>query len=71
MDYRMFRKKILIWMLREPKGGLKATVGSRVTTRLSLYPIDFCSSLFLLTRVLFSPAGYDQKYASTYWKLWV
>ena len=31
-------KKILTWMLREARGGLKATVGNRVTTRLSLYP---------------------------------
>ena len=35
------------------KLGLKATVGNRVTTRLSLYHIVFCSFLFLSTRVLF------------------
>ena len=34
-------KKILTWMLREAKGGLKVTVGNRVTTRLSLYPHSF------------------------------
>ena len=33
--------KILTWMLREAMGGLKATVGNRVTTRLSLYPNSF------------------------------
>ena len=36
------------WMLKEARGGLKATVGNRVTTRLSL-----CSFLFLSIRVLF------------------
>ena len=35
-------KKIRTWMLREARGGLKATVGNRVTTRLSLYPHSFC-----------------------------
>ena len=30
-------KKILTWMLMEASGGLKSTVGNRVTTRLSLY----------------------------------
>ena len=34
-------KKILTWMRREAKGGLKATVGNRVTTSLSLYPHSF------------------------------
>ena len=37
--------KILTWMLREARGGLKATVGNRVTTRLSLYSqffVRFC-----------------------------
>ena len=29
------------WMLREARGGLKATVGNRVTTRLSFYPHSF------------------------------
>ena len=50
-------KKILPWMLREARGGLKATVGNRIRTRLSLYHIVFCSFLFLSTKVLFSPAG--------------
>ena len=34
-------KKILTWMLREARRGLKATVGNRVTTCLSLYPHRF------------------------------
>ena len=34
-------KKILTWMLKEVRGGLKVTVGNRVTTRLSLYPHNF------------------------------
>ena len=41
------------WMLRENRGGLKATVGNRVTTRPSLYPHRHFSFLFLSTRVLF------------------
>ena len=56
-------KKILTWMLRE---ALEARTRNRVTTRLSLYHTVVCSFLFLLTRVLFSPAGYAQKHASTY-----
>ena len=34
-------KKILTLMFREARGGLKATVSNRVTTRLSLYPHRF------------------------------
>ena len=34
-------KKMFTWMLKEARGGLKATVGNRVTTRLSLYPHSF------------------------------
>ena len=34
-------KGILTSMLREARGDLKATVGNRVTTRLSLYPHNF------------------------------
>ena len=33
--------KILTSILREARGGLKVTVGNRVTTRLSLYPHSF------------------------------
>ena len=47
-------KKILTWMLREARGGLKATVGNRVAIRISLVHIVFRSFPFLLTRVLFS-----------------
>ena len=64
------QKKILTWMLREARGGLKATVSNRVTTRLSLCEIVLCSFLFLSTRILISLAGYAQKHASTYWTLW-
>ena len=39
-------KKILTWMLREARGGIKATVGNRVTTRLSLYPHSFLLLFF-------------------------
>ena len=35
------QKKILTWMLREARGGLKATECDRVTTRLSLYQHSF------------------------------
>ena len=34
-------KKILTWMLKETRGGLKAIVGNRVTTRLTLYLHSF------------------------------
>ena len=34
-------KNILTWRLREAKGGLKATLGNRVTARLSLYLHSF------------------------------
>ena len=51
-------KKILTWMLREVRGGLKATVGNIVTTRLSLYPhsflflsVSFRQSLVFLSRL--------------------
>ena len=37
----MFRRKILTWMLREAKGGLKATADNRVTNRISIYPHSF------------------------------
>ena len=69
MDYRMFRKKILTWMRREAGGSLKATVGNRVTTRLSLYPhslfVLFC---FVSPRVLFSLASYAQKHSHSFMK---
>ena len=45
-------KKILTWMLRKTRGGLKATVGDIVTTRLTLYPNSFCSFLFLSTNLV-------------------
>ena len=42
-------KKILTWMLRKARGGLKATVGNRVTTRLStvflFFSVSFNQSL--------------------------
>ena len=30
MDFRMLRRKCLLWMLREARGGLKPTVGNKV-----------------------------------------
>ena len=42
-------KKILTWLLREAKGGLKATAGERVITKLSLH-----SHSFLFISVTFS-----------------
>ena len=64
MDCCMFRRKYLLGCLGN-LGGLKATVGNRVTTWLSLYPHSFfCSFLFLSARVFFSLAGYAQKHVS-------
>ena len=34
-------EKILTWMISEAREGLKATLGNRVTTRLSLYLHSF------------------------------
>ena len=62
-------KKILIWMLREARGGLKVTVGNRVKPDYHLIRIVFCSFLFLSAIFLCSPAGYAQKHVSTYWTL--
>ena len=63
-------KKILTWMLREARGGLKATVGNRVKPDYHFTRIAFCSFLFLSARFLCSLAGYTQKHVSTYWTLW-
>ena len=38
-------KKILTWMLREARGGLKATVGNRVKPDYHFKGIVFCSFL--------------------------
>ena len=62
-------KKILTWMLREARGGLKATVGDRVKPDYHFIGIAFCSFLFLSARFLCSLAGYAQKLVSTYWIL--
>ena len=58
-------------MLREARGGLKATVGNRVKPDYHFIRIVFCSFVFLLARFLCSLAGYAQKHVSTYWTLWV
>ena len=58
------------WMLREARGGLKATAGNRVKPDYHFIRIVFCSFLFLSARFLCSLAGYAQKHASTYWTLW-
>ena len=63
-------KKILTWMLREARGGLKATVGNRVKPDYHFIGIVFCYFLFLSARFLCSLAGYAQRHAGTYWTLW-
>ena len=45
-------KKILTWMLREARGGLKATVGNREQPDYHFIHIVLSSFLFLSTRVL-------------------
>ena len=47
-------KKMLAWMLREARGGLKATVGNRVKPDYHFIRIVFCSFLFLSARFLCS-----------------
>ena len=51
-------KKILTWMLKEARRGLKATVGNRVKPVYHFICIVFCSFLFLSARFLCSLAGY-------------
>ena len=63
-------KEILTWMLREARGGLKATVGNRVKPDYHFTSMVFCSFLFLSARFSCSLAGYTQKHVSTYWTLW-
>ena len=60
----------LTWILREARGGLKATVSNRVKPDYHFIGIVFCSFLFLSARFLCSLAGYAQKHVSTYWILW-
>ena len=67
MDYHMFR--ILTWMLREARGGLKATVGNGVKPDYHFIRIVCCSFLFLSARFLCFLAGYAQKHVSTHWTL--
>ena len=50
-------KKILTWMPREARGGLKATVGNRVKPDYHFICIAFCSFQFLSARFLCSMAG--------------
>ena len=57
-------------MLREARGGLKATVGNRVKPDYHFIRIVFCYFLFLSARFPCSLAGYAQKHASTYRTLW-
>ena len=57
-------------MLKEAKGGLKATVGNGVKPDYHFTHMVFCSFLFLSARFLCSLAGYAQKHVSTYWTLW-
>ena len=64
-------KKIFTRMLREARGGLKATVGNRVKPDYQFIRIVFCYLLFLSARFLCSLASYAQKHASTYQTWWV
>ena len=43
-------KKILTWILREARGGLKATVGNRVKPNYHFIRTVFCSFLFFSAR---------------------
>ena len=70
MDYHMFRREYLTWMLREVRGGFKATVGDRVKSDYHFIRIVFCYFLFLSARFLCSLAGYAQKHAGIYRALW-
>ena len=69
-DLSYVPKKILIWMLREARGGLKATVGNRVKPDYHFIRIVFCYFLFLSARFLCSLEDYAQNHISTYWTLW-
>ena len=42
-------------MLREARGGLKATVGNRVKPDYHFIPIVFCSFLFFFSQILVFP----------------
>ena len=66
----MCPEEVFTWMLREARGGLKATVDNRVKPDYHFISIVFCSFLFLSARFLCSLAGYAQKHVSTYWILW-
>ena len=63
-------KRILTWMLKEARGGFKATVGNGVKPDYHFIRIVFCYFLFLSARFLCSLAGYAEKHASTYRTLW-
>ena len=54
-------KKILTWMLREARGGMKVTVGNRVKPDYHFIRIGFRSFLFLSARFFCSLADYAQK----------
>ena len=62
-------KKILTWMLREARGGLKGTVGNRVQPDYHFIPMVFCSFLFLSTRAFSPLTGHALKHASACWTL--
>ena len=51
-------KKILTWMLREARGGLKATADNRAEPDYQFFRIVFCYFLFLSARFLCSLASY-------------
>ena len=49
-------KKILTWIVRDARAGLKVTVGNKVKPDYNFTRIDFCSFLFLSARFLCSLA---------------
>ena len=53
--------KILTWMLREARRGLKATVNNRVTTRLSLYPHSVLLFSMSFNQILVFPSRLSSK----------
>ena len=56
-------KKILTWVPREARGGLKATAGKRLTTLLSLYPLSFLLlSVSFSQRVVFPGVLYSKPF---------
>ena len=58
-------KKILTWVPREARGGLKAIAGERQQPYYHFIYTVFCYFLFLSARVLSSLSGYARNHFST------